>query len=179
MRALIFDTETTGLVENRSTALDKQPYIIEFYAVDCDLKTGEIYEEVGLLIKPPIKISEEITKITTITNEMLVDCLSFEDYDISEKIIKTIESSKLVIAHNISFDCDMIELECERVSRCVNWPRKLCTVEQTVGLVGVRLTLSKLHEYLFNEPFNGAHRAKVDVMALKRCCEELYKRDVI
>jgi hypothetical protein len=41
------------------------------------------------------------------------------------------------------------------------------------------MTMAGLHEYLFKEKFEGAHRARVDVQALKRCCLELMRRDML
>ena len=44
MKAFIFDTETTGLVKNRTIKLDDQPEVIEFYGalVDLSKKGGKI-----------------------------------------------------------------------------------------------------------------------------------------
>ena len=43
MRLLIFDTETSGLVQTRLVPLKKQPSIIEFYGCVVDLATGEVF----------------------------------------------------------------------------------------------------------------------------------------
>lgn len=177
MKALIFDTETSGLVENHTIKLEKQPEIIEFYGVIMDLETGEQFQELDLLIKPKFEISDEITRITSITNAMLASALSFEK--LHDLIAKLIEEAPLVIAHNLSFDQEMIDLEFERLDLVLEWPRPLCTVEATIHLKGFRLSLSALHETLFGEPFAGAHRAKVDVQALARVCVELFKRGEI
>ena len=79
----------------------------------------------------------------------------------------------------MSFDQEMIDIEAERLGQILRWQRLVCTVEQTVHLRGHRLSLSLLHQHLFDEPFAGAHRAKVDVAALIRCSVELHKRRVI
>jgi DNA polymerase III epsilon subunit family exonuclease len=177
MKALLFDTETTGLVGSRQLKLDEQPEIIEFYGCLVDLKKGKIHQEYETLIKPKKEISAKITEITTITNEQLKDAPAFAD--VAEKILEQLEGAPLVIAHNVSFDKDMIDIEFERLERKVAWPRLLCTVEQTIHIKGHRLSLTKLHQLLFNEPFAGAHRAKEDVQALMRCCIELHKREMI
>ena len=60
MKAVIFDTETTGLVKNRTIKLDNQPEIIEFYGALVDLgKKGKILKEVDTLIKPNKALSME------------------------------------------------------------------------------------------------------------------------
>ena len=154
-----------------------QPHVIEFYGCLADLKTGKIKQEVNLLIKPPVKIEIEITNITSITNDMLQDAPSFDKVAID--IFKFLEGAPILIAHNASYDREIMDIEAERLMKTIKWPRTLCTVEQTVSLRGSRLSLGDLHIYLFGEAFTGAHRAKVDVMALLRCCVELYKRDIL
>ena len=177
MKALIFDTETTGLVENRTLKLDRQPEIIEFYGCVVDLETGEVSKELDLLIKPTKPIPAEITRIVDIDNAMVETAPPFRD--IANQIFDLIAEAPAVIAHNLSFDCDMVEIEFERLGDKIAWPHKICTVEQTIHLKGYRLKLTDLHQHLFGEPFAGAHRAKVDVQALVRCCLELTKRGLL
>jgi DNA polymerase III epsilon subunit family exonuclease len=175
--AFLFDTETTGLISNNSLPLDKQPEIIEFYGCLADLETGEIYEDFETFCKPSDPITEEITKITSITNEMVTKAPRFKS--VADRIQELIEKAPVVIAHNLSFDVEMLDIEFKRMNRKLRWPRLVCTVEQTVHIKGFRLSLGALHEYLFSESFTGAHRAKADVHAMLRCCCELKKRDVI
>lgn len=177
MKAFIFDTETTGLIDNRTLPLAKLPEIIEFYGHIADLESGEIHDAIDKLIKPRGEISREITKITTITADHVRDAPAF--FEVAPEIKTLIESASVTIAHNHSFDTEMVDIEFERLGEKVNWPRAVCTVEATVFLKGFRMNLSGLHEYLLGEPFAGAHRARVDVMALTRCCVELHKRGLI
>lgn len=177
MKALCFDTETSGLVFNRSLKIDRQPHIIEFYGCIVDFRTGEIERELDLLIRPPLKLTKEIIKITKITDEMLQDAPVFSQ--VADDIAKMIEGAELVIAHNASFDQEITDIEFERLGKTIQWPKLLCTVEATVHLNGFRLSLTALHEKLFGKPFPEAHRAKHDVQALTRCCVELYKRGEI
>lgn len=67
---VVFDLETTGLFFT-------QHEIIEIGAVK--IENGKITETFSTLIKPEGKISEEITKITGITNEMVKDAPSFQN----------------------------------------------------------------------------------------------------
>lgn len=177
MKAFIFDTETTGLINNRRLPLDKQPHITEFFGVTVDLATGKMGKKVSTLVKPPIHISGEITRITGINDATVADAPPFAD--VADVIFKAIEKAPVVIAHNLSYDVDMCELEAERLGRKIEWPRKVCTVEQTIHIKSFRLNLSRLHEILFGSPFAGAHRAEADVMALVKCCIELHKRGII
>lgn len=177
MRAMLFDTETTGLVINGTIRINKQPHIIDFYGCIANLKTGKIESEIDQLLNPGIKITEEITSITNINDEMVKSAPTFRE--VKDQIIKMIKSVNTIIGHNIRFDTEVVENELQRLSEKIKWPHLICTVEQTVHLTGSRLSLERLHAHLFNEPFTGAHRAKVDVMANLRCAVELFKRGII
>lgn len=185
MKALIFDTETTGLPKNRTIKLEHQPEIIEFAAFTVNLKTGKISKKYQTLIKPAKALSDTpgfgekktITQITGITNEMLKDAPNFKA--VSKDIIKMIEKAPVVIAHNLSFDAEMLDIEAERLKTPIRWPRKICTVEATIAMKGFRLNLTKLHLELFGEAFEGAHRAQGDVEALTKCSIELFKRGLL
>lgn len=179
MLAFIFDTETTGLIDNHTIALDKQPEVIDFYGAHVDLAAGKILESFETMIKPQRQISADITRITGITQEQAThNTEPFSFY--ANSIQDDIEGADCIIAHNLSFDKEILDLEFERLGMKLAWPRRLiCTVEATVHLKGFRLTLQALHELLFGEPFKEAHRAKSDTQALIRCAIELFKRGEI
>lgn len=178
MKVVIFDTETNGLIENHTIKLNKQPEVIEFYGCVVDLaKKGKILSEFDTLVRPHRPLDDEPKKITGLTDEILATAPYFES--VANRVELILQSAPVVIAHNLSFDVEMIELEMERLHRKIAWPRKLCTVEQTIHLKGFRLSQSNLHEFLFGEGFEGAHRAKADVHALVRICVELFKMEII
>lgn len=171
---LIIDTETDGLVENMTTRLDKQPEILEFCGIRIN-DFGGIVEEVDELIKPSRPITEEVTKMNGITNDMVKNCKPFSYH--ASNIRDLIERADCVVAHNAAFDTDMIDLEFARLNKTkIAWPHIICTVEATIHFKGYRLTLSALHELLFGSKFEGAHRARADVEALTRCVVELRRR---
>ncbi len=181
VKAVVFDTETNGLVENHTTKIERQPNVIEFYGCLVDLSTGEIEEEFDTLIRPPsaASVTEKITQITGIDYDQHLKDAPLVN-EVFPKIARLLETAPMVIAHNLSFDIEMINLEAERLGIRIEWPiKKLCTVEASVYLKGYRLDLANLHQILFNEPFVGAHRAKSDVMANLRCAVEMYKRGMI
>lgn len=177
MKALIFDTETTGLI-TRGRALDKQPEIVEFYAAVYNLKTGKKTAEYWQLIKPRLGSIPEVTsKIHGIWDKDVAKSPTFDK--VAKEIKSIIEKSPIVIAHNAAFDRDMVNLEFERLGEKVKWKRVICTIEQTMHVKGHRLSLSNLHEHLMGEKFEGAHRANVDVAALARCATKLYSQGAI
>jgi len=168
-KIVLFDNETTGLLMPDPAPLAQQPSIIEFYGVALNADY-EIISEFETFIKPPGPISEKITEITGITNDMLEDAPNFAEVvgDISDLF----HGSTELVAHNASFDVGMLMVELTRLHR-VNkfpWPvRHTCTVERSMSLRGRRLRLGQLHEIATGQPLANAHRAKSDVFGLVRC----------
>lgn len=179
---VVFDTETTGLVTNRSIKLSRQPEIIEFYACLVDLSSGKVAKDIHHIIQPTVEwpmtdYTIKATK-TKLGNDLLADKPKFAA--VADSIKAFLEAAPSVIAHNVSFDKDMVEIEFERLGQTITWPKRcICTVEQTLHMKGHRLNQTKLHELLFKEAFDGAHRAPQDVAALTRIACELYRRGLI
>ena len=95
---VVFDLETTGFNAANGDS------IIEIGAVK--LENGEIVDKFDMLIKPPSPISERITNVTSITNEMVSDCPNEEEA--VKKFIKWVGNLPMV-AHNAKFDTSFIE----------------------------------------------------------------------
>lgn len=183
MLVTLFDTETTGLIKNTAKDIRKQPRIIEFYAMTLQ-QTGEgedatfsFVDELDLLINPGIPITTEITRITGITGLMVAGSLAFPA--LAGNIQSYLSRAHRIVAHNLDYDRTVTDIELKRCGKSMVWPELLCTVEATEHLKGFRLKLTDLHEYLFGEPFEGAHRAKVDVTAMARCYTALVAQGVI
>jgi DNA polymerase III alpha subunit (gram-positive type) len=185
MRAVIFDTETTGLIDNRLIPLDKQPEVIEFFALLVDLAAQKEINHLGNYIKPREAIDERLrigAKRTAfsahkIKNAMVSAAPAW--VTVADKIKAFLEDADVVIAHNLSFDMEIVDIEMERCGLKVTWPLPYCTVEQTMHLKGCRLSLSALHTHLFGEGFKNAHKAEYDVRALARCVFELNKKGML
>lgn len=174
---IIFDTETTGFISSIDAPLTIQPKIIELFALKVDDETLDEIDSISLLIDPKETVSDEITKITTITTAMVKGQGDFPSH------FKTIQNfwfgQRAMCGHNLTFDADMLEIELRRIGT-VNkfpWPPiRLCTVELTEHYEGRRLKLIDLHTYLTGQPFQNAHRAESDVRATYTCLKELKKR---
>jgi DNA polymerase III epsilon subunit-like protein len=181
MIALLLDCETTGLLINRTVADALLPRIVEFHGSLINFESGEIKveRELDTLVKPAGVIDElsKATEVTGITNAMVRNAPSINE--VMPKIEKLIEESPLVIAHNASFDREVIDVEAARLGIAIKWPRVLCSIEQTMHVKGHRMSLGELHEHLLKERFVGAHRARADVAALARCVNEMIKRDML
>ena len=96
---VVFDLETTGF---NAAGGDS---IIEIGAVK--LKDGEIIDKFDKLIKPPKPITERITSVTSITNEMVADCPNEE---IAVKEFLKWAGDDVMVAHNAKFDTSFIEM---------------------------------------------------------------------
>lgn len=178
MIAVCFDTES-GLVHNSGIALGKQPRLIEFYGCAVE-EDGTIIRELHFLCNPEAPIEKEVVRITGITDDMVKDAKTFKEY--IPQLQELFSSADAVVAHNLSHDKAIIEIGLQRAGLGTEgfWPKRLiCTVEQTEWLLGFRMSLSKLHEQLFNVGFTGQHRAKDDTMALVRCYVDLLRKRII
>lgn len=169
MIRIIFDTETTGLLKPGARHIDEQPEIVELYAVMIN-EEFELLGEFNSFFKPKMPLTEELTKIHGITNEMLENAPTFADK--VDDLAKFFTGCDEFIAHNLAFDRSMLANELLRCDRLISfpWPRiHTCTVEMAMPIEQRRINLSKLHKYATGQEFSGAHRAKADVHALVRC----------
>ena len=99
---VVFDIETTGL-SNRNCK------IIEIGAVK--IKDGEILDRLDFFVDPEEPISEEITKLTSITNEMVAG--QIKEREAIEKFL-AFAGDSLLIAHNANFDVGFIRIAADR-----------------------------------------------------------------
>ena len=95
---VVFDLETTGLVNN-PYGLEKMDTIIEIGAVK--IVGGIITEKFSTFVKPDREISEEITKITGIDNDMVKDAPELNS--VIPDFFKFTRDACLV-GHNVEFD---------------------------------------------------------------------------
>lgn len=166
---IVFDSETTGLLKPSLADLKIQPYMTEICVIKID-KDFNFINEIDTLIKPPIPISEEITRITGITDDVLKDAPSF--IQVYDSLCDLFLGEEISIAHNNEFDSGVLQCELMRhgLEFKFPWPKKrICTVEKTKHIYNRRLKLGQLHEMATGKTHEGAHRAKADVHALIRC----------
>lgn len=176
---ILFDTETTGLVGPEIMPIAKQPFIIEFCAVKLDNKTLKETACINFLVNSAGRpaISEEITKITGITEAMLVGQPTFEQH--LPAITELFLGETILVAHNCKFDVDMLRLDLTRCGRLTRFPwppRHVCTVEASTHIMRRRMRLNELYEHATGGgQIQDAHRAINDVRALAECVRWLSK----
>ena len=181
--AIVYDTETTGLIKPTANKISEQPYITEIYCAKLLHKEGgsiEQIDEFEQLYHVPVPLSKEITRITGLTDEDLVNQPSFgQRY---KRLATFFTGVNRLVAHNLAFDRSMVANELVRIDKVIEFPwpmNHICTVEKTIHIEQRRMNLTRLHNHLFGCGFPDAHRAKNDVLPLVRCYVELCKRGMI
>ncbi len=127
-----FDTETTSLspVSGR---------VIELSGIKFKLKEGRT-ESFDKLINPDEPISEEITQINGITNEMVKDKPKAEE--IIPEFLRFIDGSEtILLAHNVCFDISFVGMEIARLR--ITQPSHRCLDT----LILARKTYPELEKY--------------------------------
>ena len=94
---VVLDLETTGL----SSFYNK---IIEFGAVK--VESGLVMERLDILINPEEKLSERISKITNITDDMLANKETIKE--VLPKIVNFLEDA-ILVTHNAEFDISFLQ----------------------------------------------------------------------
>lgn len=164
MKAIIFDTETTGLLLPSSAPVEKQPRIIELGAIA--VSESGILGELSQLLSPGQEITAEITKITGITNEDLVGKPTFAEF--LPQLKEFFAGADMLICHNAPFDSGMLRNDLIRAG-CEDfpWPETtICTVQEYQPLFGKRPSLKVLYHRIIGEELAQTHRALDDVMAV-------------
>jgi DNA polymerase-3 subunit epsilon len=162
----IIDIETTG----GSAAQDR---IIEIAIV---LHDGtKILDTFESLIDPECLISAQITKITTITNEMVQNAPKF--HEVAKKIVEMTENT-IFVAHNAQFDYRFIVEEFKRFGYTYE-KEVLCTVKLSRRAFPHLKShaLGNLIEH-FNIIVKDRHRAMADVMATIDVFERILKQKI-
>lgn len=150
---VVFDLETTGLEATSNE-------IIEIGAVK--IIDGKISETFSTLIKPKGEISEEITGITGITNEMVQDAYSIEQ--VLPDFYKFTRGAVLS-AYNISFDYSFLYVAAHKLGYTFN-NRQIDTMYLArTKLPGAKNYRLKTVATMLNIPLENAHRAIYDAIA--------------
>lgn len=187
---MVFDTETDGLPLDRDgdpNDVENWPRIVQlsWMILDSDFKLVEIkdrYVKVDFEIDPSAVRIHGITKEKTDAEGILIG-------DIMEEFLTDLESSEILVAHNLEFDVPIIDAELLRLGkkRRVYRKRKICTMKYGYGLSrsygdGRRFpSLPYLCELIYGgskEDFTF-HNARQDVILTGKVFQELIEIDYI
>ena len=177
---IIFDTETTGLVKAIASDIKHQPRVIEFAAIKlCDETLAEL-DRLHFLVNPKRPVPPEIVKITKITDKMVEGEKTFIER--IEELKNFFDGENNLIAHNLSFDKSILDIELKR-NQVDDFPipkNLICTIEQSYHIKGIRLNQGRLYEIATDGmKFQGAHRAINDVEALAKCVVYMIENNYI
>jgi DNA polymerase III subunit epsilon len=187
---LFFDTETNGLPKNYNavmTDVDNWPRIIQLAYILTD-ENGKEIESYCELIKPE---GWTIPREKFWIDNGYATELSMERgvpiQQALQGLAKSVEQSKVMIAHNLAFDRPIVGAEMFRAKLNIyEKPTGFCTMRATTNLCklpgryGYKWPkLEELHHFLFKEGFEGAHDALNDVRATIKCFFELKNKNLI
>lgn len=194
---LIFDIETTGLPPKSAdykTDFEKFPHIVQL----AWYFNGYYH---NYIIKPEgWTIPEEAANIHGITTEIALK-KGIAINEVLNIFIRHCEQAEKIVGHNCYFDTSVIKANIRREFKEVNGysyllelsdivldkSKRIDTMMKTIKFVGAKQedkntpkfsSLEDLYMKLFGETFE-AHNALNDVMATKRCYEELVRLNII
>lgn len=187
---LIFDTETTGLPKNFNAPIsdtDNWPRCIQI-AWQLHDAMGNLIENQDYLVQPDgFNIPYDAEKIHGISTELAQqDGVPLSE--VLEKFNSALSKTKFVVGQNVGFDLNIMGAEFYRegvanklqelpvLDTCTEFTAQMCQIPGGRGGRFKLPTLTELHQYLFDQPFDEAHNATADVEATTRCFLELIRR---
>ena len=189
-RYLFYDTETVGLPKDYKapvTNTENWPRMVQIAWIVTD-GNGELLKKEMHIIKPDgFIIPPEVAKLHRVTHER-AEKLGKPLKEVMEMFSEDVINSHTIVAHNINFDKKITGAEFVRLKMQDPLLSKklVCTMMSTVdfcklpGKFGFKWPqLAELYLKLFEEVFEDAHDALVDVEAMIRCFWELKERAII
>jgi len=171
---LVFDTETTGLVDFRNPAVPAmQPHIVQL-ALLLGNEFCTIFK-LSMLIRPNgWVIPEKASKVHGITTEM-AERFGLKIETAMGFFSAMCKRAELVVAHNYDFDAIMIAAETARLgldNPLAGMP-SYCTMKRSTEICKIPNPkypgkfkwpkLEEAYEFFLNETMEGAHDAMCDV----------------
>jgi len=188
MSVVVFDVETTGLPKKRNspfTDFDNWPHIVQMSWLVYNTINGEIDSINDYIVKLPedITIPENAIRIHGITNEKMRE-QGKDICDVLMEFKRDISNSKIIVAHNLDFDTNIISVELLRnnLRNALYFYRgeKYCTMHKTKKLFSRWPKLIDLHKRLFKTTPKNLHNSLIDVYVCFRCfCQHKYGYDPI
>lgn len=187
---LFFDTETTGLPKNWKASymeLNNWPRLVQIAWILADIN-GNIIEQNNYLIKPNgFAIPHVATQIHKISTQIALQ--NGQDLNfVLNQFNDCVKSADFIVAHNMSFDLNVVASEMFRAKINSNILDKdqVCTMESTInfcklsGNLGYKYPkLSELYQKLFSTTFDEFHDASIDIKATFKCFYELLRNKTI
>ena len=187
---LFFDTETTGLPRNWNTPvsdLDNWPRLVELAWLLCDEK-GDAVESRSEIVKPNgFEIPAGATAVHGISTAR-AGAEGVELGPLLDDFARVVDTARVLIAHNMSFDEKIMGAELLRSGVRSNFDKRdlFCTMKTSTELCAIPSRygfkwpkLSELHQKLFGTIPDDAHAAGADVEACAKCFFEMKRLGLI
>ena len=198
MKYLVFDTETTGLINKTNLSIENVelfPHIVQLSYIIYDDQIKEITLTYDVIIKleNPSLIKPENSAIHKITPEMSSKS-KITIYQALNMLFNSLSHVDMIIGHNLSFDINMINVEILRLKeknlynpvmeygfkKLTNSKFVFCTMKQNIERCAIKRTnkfgtynkyprLSELHLNLFKQMPLNLHNSLIDVLITLRC----------
>ncbi|EKE26122.1 MAG: DNA-directed DNA polymerase [uncultured bacterium (gcode 4)] len=189
MQAFVFDTETTWFTVKWGS-IEEQPYIVQFAGILWEISQEKWFveiERINYLVKPRISIPFSSSQIHWIYDRDVENAPYIEE--VMDNILKYLNTTDVVVGHNVEFDEEIIRGELARLWRKWDYQANssICTMRSTTDYCKLQWRwfsfkppkLNELYKFLFWDWFEWAHDAMVDVEATAKAFWELVKKWVI
>lgn len=189
MKAFVFDTETTWFTVKWWT-VEEQPYIVQFAWILWTISKDNWFEElerIDILVRPRISIPFSASQVHGLYDKDVENAPYIEN--VVDSFLKYLNTSDVVVWHNVEFDEEIIRNELARLWRKWDYQpiKSLCTMRSSTDYCKLQWRwfsfkppkLNELYKHLFGERFEWAHNAMVDVESTAKAFSELVKRGVI
>lgn len=201
MKALIFDTETTGKADFKAPAIaPQQPKLVQLGALLIDLETGRELGSCDLIVYPSSwEIPQEVALIHGVTQQIAEDVGLDLDH-VTNVFESMVRAADVVVCHNTAFDT-IVMRRAVAMAQIANSGEVgddpfegksiVCTMKASTEVVkkkGKRPLhdkdykwpkLAECMKFFFDEELEGAHNAIVDCRATARILMELVERGAI
>ena len=151
------------------------------------------YQDNIIKLASYVKISSESTKIHGI-NRSLSNRKGIPIVDAINSFVKALAKADCIVAHNLSFDKRMIQVELFRLNDTAHFMGKkdYCTMKSNIDYCAIKAVghngdiyfkypkLSELYHKMFGIIPKGTHNSMVDVLICLRCyCKKIEDSDPV
>lgn len=194
---LYFDTETTGIYNNKLSCTDeRQPWCVELaYIFEDEKESREIVSGSSFIINNNIEIPESASKIHGITTKIAKE-KGFDGKFCVESFISVVNKCEKIVGHNVKFDLSIMKTMAYRYdlfkeyTDAIDGKEIICTMalsknvcrldltekQKACGMTGYKQPkLIEAYEHFFDSKFHNAHSALADVRATKSIYKRLIK----
>lgn len=185
MKYLVFDTETTGMVQWNKAAMDpQQPKLVQLGCILFDTEHNEV-ATLKTLVQPLAPIHPKAQETHGISFETATE-MGISNQNAVEIFLDLIDIADAVVAHNFAFDSKVMNHAAYNAKLGDNiFKGKLdrCTKEATTNILRIPSTfkgkkykwpsLEECAQYFFKESVEGAHDAMNDVRMTARVYKTL------